>query len=235
PFPHISSLSLNLAAMVKDSRGITHFARIKVPDTLPPLVSVGALQGAGRANTLPPSVPDAAGLAPTGPVQRFVWLEQLIRANLPSLFPGLEVVAAHTFRITRDAEVDIQELESADLLETVEEAVWRRRFRRVGRLQVDQDCPVQLRAILMTPREVADEGVYAADGPLALTGLWQLHDIDQPRLKYPGFSPSTPLALRPAGAEDIFTAIRREDLLLHHPYESFEPVVEFLRAAARDP
>ncbi len=122
------------------------------------------------------------------PGQRFVWLEDLIRANLPALFPGLEVVAAHAFRITRDAEVDIRELESADLLETVEEAVWRRRFRRVVRLQVDAACPADLRAILMDELEVQDEDVYASEGPLALTGLWQLHDLDLPRLKYRGFT-----------------------------------------------
>ncbi|HUG36485.1 MAG TPA: polyphosphate kinase 1, partial [Candidatus Limnocylindrales bacterium] len=231
PFPHISGLSLNLAAIVKDRRGITHFARIKVPDTLPPLVPIDLPKGGrapGRPAGLPPAPPAESG-------QRFVWLEQLIRGNLSALFPGLEIVAAHAFRITRDAEVDIHELESEDLLETVEEAVWRRRFRRVVRLQVDETCPLELQTILTTELEVPQEDVYSADGPLALAGLWQLHDIDQPRLKYRGFSPSTPAPLRPTATQDIFTAIRHEDLLLHHPYESFEPVVEFLRAAARDP
>ena len=235
PFPHISSLSLNLAAIVKDGRGITHFARIKVPDTLPPLVAVSASRGVGRVDALPAGGVSLSASAAIEPGQRFVWLEDLIRANLPALFPGLEVVAAHAFRITRDAEVDIRELESADLLETVEEAVWRRRFRRVVRLQVDAACPADLRAILMDELEVQDEDVYASEGPLALTGLWQLHDLDLARLKYRGFTPSTPAPLRLSASDDIFTAIRRGDLLLHHPYESFEPVVEFLRAAARDP
>jgi polyphosphate kinase len=216
PFPHISNLSLNLAVVVADSRRMTHFARVKVPDTLPPLVPVGA--------------PDVSGAA-----LRFVWLEQVIRANLQALFPGLEIVEAHPFRVTRDAEVDIKELESTDLLETIEEAVWRRRFRGAVRLQVDQRLRAPLLAILVENLEVRPDDVYAVDGPLDFRGLWQLQSIDRPRLKYRAFSPSTPAALKPSATEDIFTRIRREDLLLHHPYESFEPVVEFLRTAARDP
>jgi polyphosphate kinase len=235
PFPHISSLSLNLAVVVKDSRGVTHFARVKVPDTLPPLVPVGLGEAGAPGGLLAAARPDGPRSAPGEPAHRFVWLEQVIQANLQALFPGLDIVEAHPFRITRDAEVDIQELESNDLLETIEEAVWRRRFRGAVRLQVDRALPPDLLAILVENLEVQADDVYPVDGPLELKGLWQLQAIDRPRLKYRVFSPSTPAALKSTAGDDLFALIRREDLLLHHPYDSFEPVVQFLRAAARDP
>ena len=117
PFPHISNLSLNLAVAVRDSAGVERFARVKIPDTLPQLVPLEPSQG-GRV--------------------ALIWLEQLIVENLQALFPGLEILEAYPFRVTRDAEVEIQELESDDLLETIEEAVWQRRFRAVVRLQVSE-------------------------------------------------------------------------------------------------
>ena len=214
PFPHISNLSLNLAVVVKDSGGIECFARVKIPNTLPQLVPVGGSQG-GEA--------------------RFVWLEQLIAANLQALFPGLEVSQAHPFHVTRDAEVAIQELESDDLLETIEEAVWRRRFRAVVRLQADTKIPSGILQILTEQLEVEQGDIYLVDGPLDLTRLRQLHNLDRPDLKYTPFSPATPPDLQPKSKEDMFALIRREDILLHHPFESFQPVVEFIRAAAHDP
>jgi polyphosphate kinase len=123
PFPHISNLSLNLAVAVRDAKGVEHFARLKIPDTLPQLVSVA------DPNT------------PANPRPPLIWLEQLVAANLHVLFPGLEIIESYPFRVTRDAEVAIQELESDDLLETVEEAVWQRRFRAVVRLQVSRSIP----------------------------------------------------------------------------------------------
>ena len=236
PFPHISSLSLNLAVVVKDSRGVTHFARVKVPDTLPPLVPVG-LGEAGAPGGLPAAArPDGPRSAPGDPAHRFVWLEQVIQANLQALFPGLDIVEAHPFRITRDAEVDIQELESNDLLETIEEAVWRRRFRGAVRLQVDRALPPDLLAILMEePRGAGGRRVSGRWPARAEGASGSCRPIDRPRLKYRVFSPSTPAALKSTAGDDLFALIRREDLLLHHPYDSFEPVVEFLRAAARDP
>jgi polyphosphate kinase len=120
PFPHISSLSLNLAVAVRDDKGVERFARVKVPDTLPQMVPVD----------------QPTGSPPAGSRPVLVWLEQVIIANLPMLFPGLEIMEAYPFRVTRDAEVEIQELESDDLLETIEEAVWQRRFRAVVRLQI---------------------------------------------------------------------------------------------------
>jgi polyphosphate kinase len=209
PFPHISNLSLNLAVVVKDAAGVEHFARLKVPNTLPQLVPVA---GGG-----------------------FVWLEQVIIPNLQALFPGMEVVEAHPFHVTRDAEVAIQELESDDLLETIEEAVWRRRFRAVVRLQMDKTIPPHIQRILTEELEVDSCDIYPVDGPLDLSRLRQLHGLDRPDLKYKPISPYTPPDLLPKSKDDIFSLIRREDILLHHPFESFQPVVEFIRSAARDP
>jgi polyphosphate kinase len=210
PFPHISNLSLNLAVIVKDAAGVEHFARVKVPNTLPQLVPVEF--GGG-----------------------FVWLEQVIIPNLQALFPGLEVVEAHPFHVTRDAEVAIQELESDDLLETIEEAVWRRRFRAVVRLQMDKTIPPHIQRILTEELEVDPRDIYPVDGAMDLSRLRQLHGLDRPELKYKPISPFTPPDLLPKSKDDIFALIRREDILLHHPFESFQPVVEFIRSAARDP
>ncbi len=215
PFPHISNLSLNLAVAVRDGKGVERFARVKVPDTLPQLVPV-------------PEQP--AGSRPV-----LVWLEQVITKNLHSLFPGLEISEAYPFRVTRDAEVEIQELESDDLLETIEEAVWQRRFRAVVRLQVSGDVPEHIVETLIANLELDRRDVYPADGPLDLSRLRQLLAVDRPDLKDAPFLPYTPPELQKKSEDDIFALLRREDVLLHHPFDSFQPVVEFLRRAAADP
>ncbi|HEV8417017.1 MAG TPA: polyphosphate kinase 1 [Bryobacteraceae bacterium] len=216
PFPHISNLSLNLAVVVQDARGEERFARVKIPDTLPQLVPVHPREGGDR-------------------FPRYVWLEQLIIANLQALFPGLSIKEAHPFRVTRDAETSIQELESDDLLETIEEAVWRRRFRSVVRLQVDTRISAHVLEILTSQLELQEQDVYLIEGPLDLRRLRELYALDRPDLKYKPFLPYTPPGLQPNAKEDIFTLIRGGDVLLHHPFESFQPVVEFIRRAARDP
>lgn len=218
PFPHVSNLSLSLAITLLDEKGAKCFARVKVPDALPQLVAVQ-----------PPS-----GSAPgTGP--SFIWLEQLIQGNLDYLFPGLSIVEAHPFRITRDAEYEIQELESDDLLETIEEAVWKRRFRSVVRLQVASHIPGDLLEVLMRNLEVGPRDVHRIEGPLDLGRLRQLMSLDRPELKDAPFVPHTPPALQMRPGDDLFATLRREDVLLHHPFESFQPVVEFLQQASVDP
>jgi polyphosphate kinase len=217
PFPHISNLSLNLAVTVRDKKGVARFARVKIPDTLPQLVPV--------------VIPDQ----PTGGRPPLIWLEELISENLPLLFPGLEVIEAYPFHVTRDAEVAIQELESDDLLETVEEAVWQRRFRAVVRLQVSRGIPGHIMETLIENLGLDERDVYYVDGPLDLSRLRQLAGFDRPELKDPPFLPHTPADLHPKSEEDIFAVLRREDVLLHHPFDSFQPVVEFLRRAASDP
>lgn len=214
PFPHISNLSMNLAVALRDAKGVDRFARVKIPDTLPALVPV-ADQPQGRA--------------------AFVWMEQLILANLHFLFPGLDIVEAYPFRVTRDAEIEIQELESDDLLESIEEAVWQRRFSAVVRLQVSNDIPEHLLEILVANLELDPRNVYRADGPLDLGRLMRLMSLDRPDLKDVPYVPRVPPELHPKYEESIFTVLKREDVLLHHPYDSFQPVVEFLRKAAADP
>jgi len=216
PFPHISNLSLNLAVVVRDAKGVEHFARVKVPDSIPQLVPIPKDSGTPTAS------------------EGFVWLEQVIVANLQFLFPGLEIVAAHVFHVTRDAEVAIKELETDDLLETVEEAVWQRRFRDVVRLLVTGTMPEPLLETLTSNLEIDPAGVYRVNGPLDLSRLRHLLPLERPDLKDRSFLPHTPPSLQ-AKDEDIFALIRQDDVLLHHPFDSFQPVVEFLRRAASDP
>jgi polyphosphate kinase len=220
PFPHISNLSVNLAIVLKDTDGRQHFARVKVPEQLPQLVVV-PLAPATRRKTAQP--------------QKFVWIEQTIAANLESLFPGLRIVESHPFHVTRDAEVAIKELESDDLLETVEEAVWRRRFRKPVRLQTDVGMPDHILEILIENLEVNPDDVFRVPGPVDLTRLRQLPQLDRPELRDAPFEPWTPPEFSAQAEEDIFTVIRREDHLLHHPYQTFMPIVDLLKKAAHDP
>ena len=212
PFPHISNLSLNVAAVVSNGDGQERFARIKVPDSLPQLVSI-------------PS--EAGELA-------FVWLEQAIVANLRMLFPEMEILKADMFHVTRDAELAIQELEADDLLESVQEAVWRRRFRDAVRLQVNAGMPQKLIDMLTSNLELDQNDVYRVDGPVDISRVRALLSIDRPRLKDKPFIPSIPKSLAAATGSEIFATIRESDILVHHPYESFQPVTDFLRAAADD-
>jgi polyphosphate kinase len=218
PFPHISNLSLNVAVNLRGPGGLDHFARVKIPDTLPQL--------------LPVTLAGSDGQPYHGQV--FLWIEQLVIANLEHLFPGLTILEAHVFRVTRDAEVAIKELESDDLLETVEEAVWQRRFRDAVRLQVDIAMPEAMVKFLAEKLELDSASIFRAKPPLDLSRLKHLLSLDRPDLKDKAFLPSTPTGLG-AKEGDLFALIRQEDQLLHHPYESFQPVIEFLRRAAKDP
>jgi len=213
PFPHISNLSLNIAATVSNGDDQERFARVKVPDSLPPLIPV----------------PSRAGET------AFVWLEQVIIANLRHLFPETEIVQANLFRVTRDAELAIQELEADDLLESIQEAVWRRRFRDAVRLQVNNGMPQKLVDLLTTNLELDHNDVYRIDGPLDLSRTRVLLNLDRPALKDKPFIPATPRGFVSKQNGDIFTAIREGDVLLHHPFDSFQPLVDFLRSAADDP
>ncbi len=224
PFPFISNRSLSLAVLIKDQKGKEHFARVKVPSTLPRLVPIKRSSGGVKKD----------GTVPYN--HYFVWLEQLIAVNLGTLFPGMEVVETYPFRVTRDADMVIQELEAADLLETMEQSVRQRRFGSVVRLTINETMPSRLREILMENLEVDHNDIYPLDGPLGLSDLMSLYSIDRYDLKEPTFKPAVPAIWRNGSAErDIFSIIRRRDILLHHPYDSFLPVIDFLRTAARDP
>jgi len=223
PFPHISSGSLNLAVVVGDNQGTENFARIKVPDSLPRLVPL--VSSARREKITKPSKSE----------RTFVWIEQVIAANLPVLFPRMEIVEAYPFRVTRDAEVAIQELESDDLLESVEEAMRQRRFSSVVRLQVDANVSERILEVLTNNLPIDPQDVFRIRGSIGLSRLMELYALDRPDLKDKPFVPFVPPSLRADAEEDIFCVIRREDLLLHHPYESFQPVIDFLQEAAHDP
>jgi len=222
PFPHISNLSLNLAVLIRDQGGVEHFARVKVPDSLPQFMPLKRARKKIRKR--PPRE------------EAFVWLEQVISANLPALFRGMHVIEAHPFHVTRDADMAIKELDAEDLLETIEEGVRQRRFGSVVRLVVGDDMPPHILEILENNLEIEASQVYRVKGPLALSRLMQLYSLERPDLKETPFLPAVPKALAPANAdEDIFAMIRRQNILLHHPFDSFQPVVDFLKKAAKDP
>ncbi len=225
PFPHISNLSLNLAIVIRDKKGNEKFARLKVPDTLTRLVPIKRSSGAARKDgTIPHH-------------HYFVWLEQVITANLASLFPGLEVVAAYPFRIIRDADVQLQEIEADDLLETMQQNIRKRRFASVVQVEIDESMPDSIRELLIENLEVKPNDIYVLSGPLGLGSLWQIYNnVERHDLKFPVYQPVVPKVFEEAAlAGDIFEAIRQKNILLHHPYDSFHPVIDFLRAAARDP
>jgi polyphosphate kinase len=219
PFPYISNLSLSLAVEIRDPESeVVHFARVKVPKSLPRWVPV-----VGRTN-------------------EFVPLEQVIGANLSALFPGMDVVDWHTFRITRYSDLELPIDEPEDLLASIEEQVFKRRFGEVVRLEVEDDMPSHLRSLLLeelheelqqstplTPRDIIDAGAL-----LDLGDLLGLYIVDLPALKDPPFTASTPPELRDT-SRSIFDVIRERDVLVHHPFESFAVSVErFLETAAED-
>jgi polyphosphate kinase len=223
PFPHISNLSLNLAVLIRDKAGREHFARIKVPDSLPQLVPVNLSPKSDTSKRRSKRID-------------MVWLEDVIAANLPALFPGMEVIESYPFHVTRDADMSIKELEAEDLLETIEEGVRQRRFGSVIRLMITQGMPAHIVKILMSNLGVEAREVYRVAGPLSLKRLMYLHTLDRPELRDPAFVPAVLKTLVQGDAGgDLFALIRRQDILLHHPFDSFQPVVEFLRKAAHDP
>ncbi len=225
PFPHISNLSLNLAIVIRDKKGNEKFARLKVPDTLPRLLPIKRSSGSVRKDgTIPHQ-------------HYFVWLEQVIAANLHDLFPGMEVTSVHPFRIVRDADIEIQELEADDLLETMQQNIRKRKFGSVVQVAVYESMPENIRELLVDNLEVSRNDVYVLDSPLGLSGLWQLYNnVERHDLKDIPYKPRVPKAFRKtSSAAEIFDAIKNENILLHHPYDSFNPVVEFINAAARDP
>jgi polyphosphate kinase len=224
PFPHISNLSLSLAVLIKGPDGEKRFARVKVPATLPRLVPIKRSSGGTRKD----------GTVPHH--HYFVWLEQLIAANLKSLFPGMKVLETHPFRVIRNADMAIQQLEADDLLGSMEESVRRRRFGDVVQLAVHPDMPDAMLSLLVKNFRIEANAVYRMSMPLGLSSLMELTRIERFDLKDQPFLPRTVPALRLEDNEDnMFAAIRRQDILLHHPYDSFDPVVNFLRVAARDP
>jgi polyphosphate kinase len=224
PFPHISNLSINLAVEIEDPVLGERFARVKVPhlfDRLHPLPATGQTAALQRL-----------GLGGGQPVD-FVWLEEVVTANLDLLFPGMHISGIHPFRVTRDADFEIEEDEAGDLMETMQEIIDRREFGSAVRLEVGADMPTRIREILMGKLELAPFQVFETDGPLGTSDLMQLASLDRPELKDPPFVPQPCKAFHED--DSPFSVLRERDILLYHPYDSFNPVLELIRQASRDP
>jgi polyphosphate kinase len=222
PFPHISSRSVNLAVVLEEPE---RFARLKVPPNLPRLV---------------PLPPPAAGPTDGGDAgdaghtpMYFVWLESIIAAHLDALFPGVPVAGSYVFRVTRDADPDIRERAGEDLLSTIQQSLRDRFFGFVVRFECGEQMPESLRTRLVAELEATEACAYATSVPLGLRQIMSLVALDRPDLKYPPFQPRVPAGF--SAGDDIFATIRRRDVLLHHPFDSFAPVVSFIEAAAADP
>src|SRR4029078_878153 len=214
PFPYISTLSLSIAVGLRDPEtDEQHFARVKVPKILPRLYHVEP--------------------------NRFVLLDQIIEANLDLLFSGMEIVEHHLFRVTRNADLSIEEDEADDPLMGIEEELRRRRFGEAVRLEVERSMPTTTRAILLRGLGLGDDDAYEIRGMLDLTGLKDILDLDRPDLKSEPWTPVTPPRLIPPDEDehaDAVHAIRTGDTLVHHPYESFATTVErFIGQEVDDP
>ena len=214
PFPYISGLSLNLAVVVRNpTTGTELFARVKVAESLPRFVEVSA--------------------------QRFVPLEEVIAANLPDLFPGMEILQQHSFRVTRNEDVEVEEDDAENLLKALERELMRRRFGPPVRLEVEHTIDPYVLELLVRELGISRNEVFALPGPLDLTGLWSIVGLDRPDLKEPSFVPRTSPELsevETAAPPDVLEAMRDHDVLLHHPYDSFSTSVQrFLEQAAADP
>jgi len=214
PFPYISGLSLNLAVIVRNPRtDKQHFARVKVPSNFDRFVPLGN--------------------------DRFVPLEDVIGTHLARLFPGMEVLEAHTFRVTRNEDVEVEEDDAENLLAALEKELLRRRFGPPVRLEVEESIAPSVLELLVSELDISMAEVVRLPGPLDLRGLHGIADLGREDLKYPAFVPSThPLLaeVESAAPVDVFKALRRNDVLLHHPYDSFATSVQrFIEQAAADP
>lgn len=222
PFPYISNLSLNLAVLIRNPKGDTHFARVKVPSTHPRLLPVDDIINPSRK-------PNSNG----GFEAKFIWFGDLIKANVNLLFPGMEVIEAYRFRVTRDTDIELQEDEADDLLHVIEENIRQRRFGQVVRMEVERTMPEYMLETLIENLRIKRDDVHISDGPIGLSDVMGLYRLPLHQLKEKPFYPVLPKTFETD--EDIFTIIKQKDILLHHPYHSFTPVIEFIKQAARDP
>jgi len=222
PFPYISSLTLSVAVALRDPEtDERRFARVKVPNSLSRLLEL----------------PREAG---QGPGQhRYILLDQVIGANLDILFSGMEILAHHLFRVTRDADLTLDEDDASDLLVAIEEELRRRRFGEPVRLEVERSMPEEMREVLRRGLDVSEEETYEVRGMLDHTSLWQIAELDRPDLRIELWTPVIPARLLPPDEDepaDVFAALQAGDILVHHPYESFTASVErLIEQAADDP
>jgi len=219
PFPKILNKSLNFIVLVDGDDAFgrdTGIAVVQVPRTLPRLIA------------LPPELSGGDGKL------AFVMLSSVVHAHVDTLFPGMDVLECHQFRVTRNSELWVDDEEVENILEALEGELPERKYAEAVRLEVTSDCPDRLARFLLQRFELTEQDLYRVDGPVNLGRLGELYRlVDRPDLKYAPFSPRFPRVL--ARAEDPFAALRQHDVLLHHPYESFAPVVDLIRRAAQDP
>jgi polyphosphate kinase len=218
PFPYISGLSLNLAIRIRNAKtGRQEFARLKVPPMLPRFVQVSR----------------------DGDRSRYIALEELIANNLADLFPGMEILDHHAFRLTRNEDMVIEEDETENLIQALEAELMRRRFGPPIRLEITDDMDDLTLDLLIRELDITEQEVYRLPGPLDLRGLFDLGRVNRPELRYPPHVPTTAVPFQPGDNNerpDVFAAIRKGDVLVHHPYESFATSVQmFLEQAAKDP
>ncbi|WP_456236267.1 RNA degradosome polyphosphate kinase [Devriesea agamarum] len=228
PFPYIAGLALNLVVQMRSQSGDKlHFARVKVPDTLPRFVRIRSAEDA-----VGPSGDDRQEL-------RFIPLEDVIAANLDQLFPGMDIIGHHIFRVTRNEDMEVEEDDAENLLQVLEKELLRRRFGAPVRLELEEGIEPEVREWLVRELGVMEAEVFELPSLVDLRGLHEIADIDAPSLHFPAFLPTTHPHLNEvetAKAADIFAAIRKRDILLHHPYDSFSTSVQaFLEQAAADP
>src|SRR3972149_1773799 len=222
PFPYISNLSLSLAILVSRQNKESHFARLKIPSILPRLMQIDRIIEPDKKNQT------------NGKFSvRFLWLGDLIKANLDMLFPGMDIVEAHQFRITRDTDIELQDDEADDLLSVIEENIKQRRFGSVVRLEVERAMPDFMLETLMDNLQIKKNDVHIIDGPLGLSDAISLYDLPLHELKEKPFYPVLPKIFE--DSEDIFSTLRQQNIMLHHPYQSFAPVIQFIKEAASDP
>lgn len=226
-FPHISNGSLNLIVSLRLPAGL-RFARIKIPAPLPRLV---------RVDTFSEEAPPNG----TSTAVRYVWLEELVRAHLSRLFAGAEILSAYPFHVTRDSDIDLDEYEDdddTDLMNTMRESIAMRAFGPVVRLMIDLSMPEDVREWLAGQLHAGERDQYSVDGPLATKDLMQLMELNRPDLKDAPFVPA-PVPefglLNSTEEPNIFATLRERDVLVHHPYQSFSAVADFVRAASSDP
>lgn len=219
PFPYISNLSLSLAVTIKDTEGETRFARVKVPGILPRLLRIDTILARPEDN------------GNNGEI-RLIWLEDLIKSNIGRLFPKMKILEAYCFRLTRDTDIEIQEDEADDLLEQIEENIKQRMFGNVVRLEVDREMPAKMIETIVTNLEIQYSDVYPLVPPLGLSDVMSLYSLPLSQIKEKPYIPKLPKIFE---EENIFQVIKQRDVLLHHPYDSFKPVVDFIKQASRDP
>jgi len=218
PFPFVSNLSLSLAVQLKGSSDDSlRFARVKVPDGLSRLIRLDKVKGIKL---------------PKGKLI-YVWLEDLIASNIQKLFPNVPVISVHPFRVTRDADIEIEEDEAGDLLASISQGLRQRRYGNVVKMDVNPGIPDYIKQVLMENLEIEERKVYEIPGILGLSSLMELMSIDRPDLKDVPFVPRNPFLEQEE--ENMFDLLKQRDMLLHHPYDSFQPVIDFINCAAHDP